>query len=117
MKAVFKTQKNIDMVKGQPTWHVYQMAGHILSGVAVKDAIETKELGWWDPTYTEVAEKIAEFDSYLRKPFDIVAGVVKCPKCKSDKTFNVQRQTRGSDEPMTTFSTCSECLHKWTYSG
>lgn len=36
-----------------------------------------------------------------------------CGKCKSQKIFTEQKQTRSADEPMTTFLTCQECNHKW----
>ena len=56
-------------------------------------------------------------DDYLTKPFEVVDGVVTCPKCQGMKTWSVQKQTRSSDEPMTTFSRCALCNHQWSYSG
>ena len=121
MKAVFQTQKNLEQVKKAPVWHVYQAAGHIIQGDDAKQVVDRTVkgvgVGWNDPVYSEVAAKTEEFDSYLLKPFEVVEGVVKCNKCGSNKTYNVQVQTRSSDEPMTTFSTCAECGHKWKYAG
>lgn len=39
----------------------------------------------------------------------------KCSKCKERNCSFQQRQTRSSDEPMTTFVTCHSCGHRWRY--
>ena len=41
-------------------------------------------------------------------------GILKCPKCKSNKTSYYQMQTRSADEPMTTYAQCI-CGHKWKF--
>lgn len=105
----------------QYNWYIYQTAGLILKNPTTlkqtaKDVKEGK-LGWKSTTYEQIASKIDEFDQYLVHPFDVVAGVTVCPKCHSNRTWNVQKQTRSSDEPMTTFSRCVECGNEWSYSG
>ena len=84
---------------------------------SIASAVKSGKIGWKSPTYDSVSTKIEEFDEYLAKPFEVVEGVVECGKCHSKKTWSVQKQTRGSDEPMTTFSRCVECGNQWTYSG
>lgn len=42
-----------------------------------------------------------------------VTDMFKCFKCKSRKTSFYQLQTRGGDEPMTTFVTCVVCRNRW----
>jgi len=37
----------------------------------------------------------------------------KCGKCGNGKCSYFQMQTRGADEPMTTFITCIKCNNKW----
>jgi len=37
----------------------------------------------------------------------------KCHKCKKRRCTYFQKQTRSSDEPMTTFITCLECGYRW----
>ena len=74
-------------------------------------------VGWKNPLYNNIESKIQEHDDYIVKPFEVVDGVVKCPKCQNSKTWSVQKQTRSSDEPMTTFSRCVTCGHQWAYSG
>jgi len=46
---------------------------------------------------------------------NIEEGIYKCNKCGSKKTYNYQLQTRGADEPMTTFIKCcnKKCNFEW----
>ena len=37
----------------------------------------------------------------------------KCGKCYKRRCTYYQQQTRGADEPMTTFVTCLECGNRW----
>ncbi len=76
-------------------------------------------MGWKNPQYTCYQNNIDEHDNFIVHPFDVVDGVVECPKCHKSKTWSVQKQTRSADEPMTTFSKCADpdCGHEWTYSG
>jgi hypothetical protein len=102
-------------------WCIYQVVGTLLTQtVSMKDTlnhVKAGEIGWNDPCYRNVADKLKEHDDYLVKPFDIAEGVTQCLKCGSKKTWSVQRQTRSSDEPMTTFSRCVDCGHQWSYAG
>ena len=45
----------------------------------------------------------------------IKEGMFKCGKCRSNKTTYYQQQTRGADEPMTTFVSCTECGNSWKF--
>lgn len=108
---------NIDIYR----WCVYQVYGLLIQDLSkMKETaaiVKEGKIGWASPTYDCIRDKIAEFDEYLVNPFDVVEGVVECGKCGSKKTWSVQRQTRASDEPMTTFSRCVGCGNQWTYSG
>merc|ERR1712232_410713 len=44
-----------------------------------------------------------------------ISGMFTCGKCKGDKTSYTQKQTRSSDEPMTTFVTCLTCGNRWRF--
>lgn len=103
------------------TWCLYQIIGLLSKDITkmrelAKDIRENK-IGWESNIYDNVAVRIAEFDEYLVKPFEVVEGISECGKCNSKKTWSVQKQVRSSDEPMTTFSRCVECGHQWNYSG
>lgn len=102
-------------------WCIYQCIGLLLQDKKrlkeLAKQVKAGKIGWKSPSYDEIAEKIEEFDSYLDKPFEVVEGVAECGKCGSKKTWSVQKQTRSSDEPMTTFSRCVMCGNEWSYSG
>jgi transcription factor S len=38
---------------------------------------------------------------------------IECPNCQHMEAYWILRQTRKSDEPETTFLTCTKCKHKW----
>lgn len=112
-----KTNKDENFYK----WVIYQITGLLLkdreSMRDVLKSLKNGKIGWKSDIYDSVRTKIEEYDDYLLKPFEVVEGVVQCGKCQSKKTWSVQKQTRGGDEPMTTFSRCVECGHQWSYSG
>ena len=83
----------------------------------VNNEVKDGRVGWKHYIYDGIESKLQEHDDYLTKPFEVVDGVVTCPKCQGMKTWSVQKQTRSSDEPMTTFSRCALCNHQWSYSG
>lgn len=124
--TVLKNSKNIDLfdkyisekVENDPECY-YQVAGLLMTTEMKKVLGEVKEgkIGWESSTYKEVAENLTEYDQYLKNPFEVAEGVSECKKCGSKKTWSIQKQTRSSDEPMTTFTRCVQCGHQWSYSG
>ena len=101
---------------------VYQVVGDILRLNGGKASVVLKQVkqgsvGWQHVMFIPYEEKIQEHDDYIVHPFDVVEGIAECQKCGSKRTFSNQMQTRGADEPMTTFTCCAKCGHKWTYSG
>lgn len=109
----------IDLYK----WCVYNVIG-ILGETEtaaekkhIANEVKKGKIGWKSSFYNEVSAKIDEFDEYLVKPFEVTEGVNQCGKCGSKKTWNIQKQVRASDEPMSVFSRCVECGHSWSYHG
>lgn len=102
-------------------WITYQIIGHLIQDkTMVKQYladIKAGRVGWTDTCYDNVSKKLDEHDDYIVSPFEVVEGVISCPRCKCAKTWSVQKQVRSSDEPMTTFSRCVECDNQWVYSG
>ena len=100
---------------------VYQTFGDITSGKCtlkeVLTRVKKKQVNWEHPMFDDAKKRLEEHDDYLVNPFEVAEGVVECTKCGSMRTFSCQKQCRGSDEPMTTFSRCVECGHTATYSG
>jgi DNA-directed RNA polymerase subunit M/transcription elongation factor TFIIS len=85
----------------------------MLNGVNILD------LPWYEPF---------KLDNRLWKPFidkrnrkiEIkenmsTVDIFKCRKCGEMKCNTYQLQTRGSDEPMTTFVECKVCGQKWKF--
>jgi DNA-directed RNA polymerase subunit M/transcription elongation factor TFIIS len=99
---------------------IYQIVGMLVEKQDLKvidSMIKDNKFLWNNPCYEKIAVALEEHDDYILSPFDVVDGVVQCPKCKNNKTWSVQKQVRSCDEPMTTFSICVTCGHKWRYSG
>ncbi|KAM0675134.1 transcription elongation factor TFIIS [Gurleya vavrai] len=64
-----------------------------------------------------IDEKAAQdslFDAQFAK-LEAETDIFRCGKCKQRKTTYQQLQTRGADEPMTTFVTCVVCKNRWKF--
>ena len=121
VKTFRKHLRKLDLDDEEYKRVLYQTVGDILvekdTLKTILKRIKTGRVGWTHPMYDEVKARIEEHDDYLVTPFEVAEGVVECDKCGSMKTYSYQKQTRSSDEPMTTFSCCVKCGHKMTYSG
>ena len=53
----------------------------------------------------------------LMAPPTMMEGMYTCRQCGSKKTQSWEKQTRSSDEPMTTFIMCTNCRKTWTQGG
>ncbi len=76
-------------------------------------------LGWnADIFKTHILDEI-EYDNFMENPLggEMTDSVVSCSKCKSSKTFNIEKQTRSLDEPTTIITICFDCKHRQKYSG
>jgi DNA-directed RNA polymerase subunit M/transcription elongation factor TFIIS len=89
------------------------------SNSSIKDIIEqlkTGKIEWKAPQFNDIlAARSAEEADHTK---DVVEGIHECSDCKRNgkvfnKTRNVQIQTRGGDEGMTTFVTCVMCRKMW----
>ena len=100
---------------------IYQTIGDITEGKStlkeVLTRVKNKRVNWDHPMFDDMKKKIEEHDDYLVNPFEVAEGVIKCGGCGSMRTFSCQKQCRGGDEPMTTFSRCVDCGKTQTYSG
>ena len=54
-----------------------------------------------------------ELDDFIMNPPEVEEGVLSCPKCKSIKTYSVQKQIRRADEGYSLFAKCYHCKHQW----
>jgi len=98
---------------------LYEITGDIISNVKVDEIysmIENNLLDWNHPKFKEYKIEMEEENLFIENPIEVEEGVLQCV-CGSNKVFSFSRQTRGADEPMTTFAECVECKNKWQYSG
>lgn len=102
-------------------WIIYQVVGLLLQDMSTMKStlkeVKKGKIGWNSTTYDNIRAKLDEHDDYIVTPFEVVDGVLSCPKCHGTKTWSVQRQQRSCDEPMTTFSKCVNCGNSWAYAG
>lgn len=76
--------------------------------------IDTQLGSIWDlPLFDEPKKLIKDEVARARYKPSGIKGVYTCGKCGSKDVFAQEKQTRGCDEPMTTFFECVMCDHKW----
>lgn len=115
-KSIFKNTKNIKQYNNL----LYEITGDIILGENCKDIITNMNNGYffWDnKVYNDIKHIITEQNDFIENPFEVEEGVIECNKCGSKRVFSYSKQTRGADEPMTTFAQCISCKSSWSYSG
>jgi DNA-directed RNA polymerase subunit M/transcription elongation factor TFIIS len=99
--------------------NLYQIITDIQYGIKLKDiliSIKKKKIGWCHNFFYEMILKQEEQDEFILTPFEVEEGVLEC-KCGSKRVYSYNKQTRGSDEPCSTFAQCMSCKIRWVYSG
>jgi len=115
-KALLKAH---DENSGSYNMALTQVVGDILADVPLKDILSNIKSGksaWSHTSFNTSSRQLTEQDDFIENPFEVEEGVLEC-KCGSKRVFSYSKQTRGADEPMTTFAICVSCNAKWTYSG
>ncbi len=85
----------------------------------VTDGIYVSDLPWYEP-YKLDGRLWKPFIDKRNKKIEIkenmaTVKIFKCFKCGEMKCTTYQLQTRGADEPMTTFVECKVCGQKWKF--
>ena len=67
----------------------------------------------------EIKESRVRFDQIVQEKYELVnrascRTALRCRRCGSGDVQCEQKQTRGADEAMTVFVTCSQCNNRWT---
>jgi transcription elongation factor S-II len=62
---------------------------------------------------TKIEEKRLRLENKFFPKIEASTDNFTCGKCKSNACTYYQLQTRSSDEPMTTFVTCTKCGNRW----
>ena len=76
--------------------------GYNIQGIPFLNPYELDVCSW-----KEIKEKI-EYKNYIKNNHE-TTDMYKCPKCGERKATVMLLQTRGADEPITTFITCQVC--------
>lgn len=100
--------------------NLYQVSYDIENGLEIDgilSRLKTDKIRWRNPFFNKAACDESEQDNFIEHPFEVHEGALECLKCHSKRVFSFQKQTRGADEPATTFAQCVQCNNKWTYSG
>lgn len=99
---------------------VYQVIEDIKTTKNLKEVvsnIKSLKVDWNHDFFKEIRKQQDEQDEFIVNPFQVEEGVVQCKKCKSFRVLSFQKQDRSSDEPMTTYCSCTNCNSQWKYSG
>jgi len=99
--------------------NIYEVINYISNGYKLKDIfqiIKENKLNWNNESFKQIKYNEEEENNFIIKPFEIEEGVLQC-KCGSKRVFSFQKQTRGADEPSTTFAECAQCKKSWIYNG
>ena len=88
-----------------------------LSIVDIISLLRNHKTKWKSPFFQKMIYDENEQDTFIENPFEVHEGALECSRCNSKRVFSFQKQTRGADEPATTFAQCVQCNNKWTYSG
>jgi DNA-directed RNA polymerase subunit M/transcription elongation factor TFIIS len=134
LKSVLSKQQNIKVIEknihnicktndeyiSTYTKILYQIIGDILNNTKlpiILDNLKKELVCWKHPFFSNIKFLLQEHDDFIINPFEVEEGVLECNKCGSKRTYTYQKNTRGCDEPATTFAQCLGCNTKWTYSG
>jgi DNA-directed RNA polymerase subunit M/transcription elongation factor TFIIS len=85
----------------------------------IKSEDDAKNIAFFKPeelnpdNYEKLLKK-KEIEEYKKNDIKS-SSAFKCSKCKKSKCSVTQKQTRAGDEPATTFVTCLECGHQFSF--
>ena len=105
-QLIFNTKMNPEL-KTQRAEVVFLTDTQMAKGTIIED-IEREDLAQNTHFENIIAEKFEMINKVSSKT------LLRCRRCGSDDVACEQKQTRGADEAMTLFCTCSKCSLRWT---
>lgn len=99
----------------------YSMAYEMLGALSVSSKSNLSKdhgKGFDSSIFDDIRKKRKFENARIINPPQLKKGGMKCRKCGKTNTWFYQLQTRGADEPITTFVICSEsdCRERYTLS-
>ncbi len=95
---------------------LYQVSHMFSRGQKIKEVmseLRAGRFGYDHRAYDDCRKKQEEYDEYLDNPFQVEQGIMRCVKCRSERTMSYLRQDRAADEGTSVYSQCLDCKHKW----
>ena len=96
---------------------LYQLCGKLIQKeFAFSELYKEVENGidtWQSKTFTKEQDREKQDIQVMTVKLAVTEGLYQCSRCKSQKTFSRQVQTRSADEGMTSIIQCSECNKVW----
>ena len=130
LATILKNKKDISKIEGsiysandneKPyKLAIYQAISDLTGKETVKEVvsnIQKGRTGWKHPSFSEMAKRIDEQNSFIENPFEVEEGVHTCQRCNSKRVFSYNKQCRGGDEGTSVFCECVACHCKWTERG
>lgn len=99
---------------------IYEIIGEKIAGKScfeIVSNLKNHKYEWNNDFFLPNKKCIEENDEFIMNPFEVEEGVLTCSRCGNNRTYSYSKQTRSSDEPMSTFAQCMNCKFKWVYSG
>jgi DNA-directed RNA polymerase subunit M/transcription elongation factor TFIIS len=81
--------------------------------IVIKDICQLKPEQLFPNRFSKIISKKEK--EFYKKNNTCTSDVFKCNKCGARKCQVSQQQTRSGDEPATTFVTCVECGHSFSF--
>ena len=108
-----KIQQIIWNLRANPKLTSYGVDVAILSDASMAEGTIIQDIE------NESRAQRVRFNGIVQEKYELVnkasyRTTLKCRRCGSDDIACEQKQTRGADESMTVFCTCSKCTLRWT---
>ncbi len=96
---------------------LYQLCGKLIQKEfafsELYKEIENRVDEWQSKTFAKEQDREKQDIQVMTVKLAVTEGLYQCSRCKSQKTFSRQVQTRSADEGMTSIIQCSECNKVW----
>jgi DNA-directed RNA polymerase subunit M/transcription elongation factor TFIIS len=111
-KSIYKTKTN-EILKSLNIDNDYLINEIKLNNISIIDLPYIKPQILYKKKWDNIVKRLEYIE--FKKNNMATIDIYQCKKCKQNKCFIHQSQTRSADEPMTTFITCTVCGNHWKF--